>query len=308
MKQYTKLIVLFSLLSLLYLLQIFAIPADARSLNRYNLSGTEAKLIALSFAIPYIVIWFTALYGYIKLKGYSLSIIGNQEGKAFSMIANGLLVLAFWMPISTILTNLGTWISQRDPSLKPETTIISNYVTLGFTLLAFVLIYRGAQKLKPILKKYGTKIDYQSFFPELFVMASALFIYLTFTNDARTAPTENVPLATYYLPDALILITIVLPYIAVWYLGMNAARLIQIYRLRISGTLYKNALQNLARGVICVIISLISIRYLASMTSVFSDATLKFILLLVYALLIVIAIGYIFIAVGARRLKKIEEV
>lgn len=309
MKQHKKLLVLFTLFSLVYLALILFIPAEARSLNRYNISGTEAKLISLSFAIPYMLIWFTALYSYSKFKNYATSIINSKEGVGFSKIADGLLALAIWMPVSAIFSNnFVTYVSRSNPDLRPIMTILSNYVNIIIIFIAFLLLYQGAKHL--ISTVYTKKIatEDNNFFPEIFLIASGLFAYFTFANPARTNPTETIPLATYYLPDWLILLTIVIPYICIWFLGLTAASMIQSYRLNVSGILYRSSLQYLASGVISVIVTLITLRYLVSMTSFFSDTTLRIILAIVYLLLILIAIGYILIAIGARKLKKIEEI
>ena len=76
----------------------------------------------------------------------------------------------------------------------------------------------------------------------------------------------------------------------------------------IPGILYKKALRNLADGVFVAISAIITLRIIVSMTAWFESRTLKIILLIIYLLLLVIAVGYVFIARGAKKLDTIEEV
>ncbi|HSX43684.1 MAG TPA: hypothetical protein VLE69_00065, partial [Candidatus Saccharimonadales bacterium] len=64
----------------------------------------------------------------------------------------------------------------------------------------------------------------------------------------------------------------------------------------------------LALGLGVVVGFLMVLRYLVALTTTLDNLALKYLLLVVYLLLIFIAIGYGLIASGAKRLKKIEEV
>lgn len=134
------------------------------------------------------------------------------------------------------------------------------------------------------------------------------YCYVTLTNPARQFPPSSGIKAAYYLPDWLLVTTIIIPYLFVWFYGMRAAAHLAFYRKNVSGVVYKQALGYLAVGLGTVIVSSMALRFLVSLTTLLNSLSLKILLILLYALIFVIASGYIFIAVGAKKLKRIEEV
>jgi hypothetical protein len=102
--------------------------------------------------------------------------------------------------------------------------------------------------------------------------------------------------------------TLVAPYLYAWFLGFVAAYEIYLYSQKASGIIYRRAWAWLTAGLLTVICTSIAMQYLSTMAERLSHLRLTGILVAVYILLLVMAAGYILIAVGSKQLRRIEEV
>lgn len=310
MRKHLPLLVSFTCLALIYAGLTIFIPSDKVSLTKYDISETQAKTIALTFVLPYILIWFIALYAYIKLQNYHQLIKKSDDGKALKVISQGLLALALWMSLSAIVGALTTFIGRENPDLRPTMVILSNYFNLAFVLLGTMLIYRGARCLYASVKKKGSLLSFWQQHPSsavILLTVSGVYAFLTLTSPTRAvagAPGER---AIYYLPDWLLILTVILPSIIVWYLGFKAAILVYDYREIVPGIIYKKSLALLASGLMVTIGSFMILRYIVSVSNILSGSTLKIILAIFYIWILAIGIGYILIGLGAKKLQKLED-
>ncbi len=306
-----KLFSLFSLLGLIYVWSNFGLPPNEVTQMRYHLSFAQLQLLRVTLVVPILAIWFVAFYGYSKFKEYSELIKESPDGKALSHISTGLLVLAIWLPVNSIVSNVTAYWQRVYPNLTPSLVIFRNYLALAIVLGAFWCIHKGARELLLLLlkgDKNSVSTDLKQYYKVVFLAASLLLVYLTFSNPARQFPTEGVAQAAYYLPDFLIFLTIIIPYVAILYLGLSAFQFIHTYGKKVTGIIYAQALKYLANGIGVTVMTIMLLRYLTSMASILTTATLKVLLLIIYLLVAVIGVGYILIAIGAKKLKKIEEV
>ena len=112
----------------------------------------------------------------------------------------------------------------------------------------------------------------------------------------------------YRLPLWLILLTIIIPYLYSWMMGLFAVFEISQYRRVVRGVIYKDGLRLIATGTTCAIIASVALQYLTSSSPYLRLINLNSRLVISYVILITFAIGFILIAIGASKLKKIEEV
>lgn len=290
-----------------YAAYTFGIPPDQAALTRYGLTGTQARFLSLTILVPLVAIWYIAFYGFVKVKQY-VSLIGdNKDGRALKILSDGLMYLAVSLPLTSLASNARLYISRHNPSLVEEMTIAYNYFTLTIVLLGIWLVAHGARKLAGTLEKKSFPLS-QNVLVAVFTAFCIFYTYITLTDPARRVAADTGGTAAYYLPDFLVFSTIVIPYICLWYLGLRAAYHIALYRRNVPGILYQKALRFLSSGIVFVVLSLMVLRLTASLTSFLNDLTLKYLLGFLYFLLIFIAIGYVLVAMGAKKLKKIEEV
>lgn len=307
MKSSKRIYLLFGILALIYIGLILFLPPDASSLTRYSISPERSKQLALTIAVPYVLIWFIAFYGYWNIRHYADTIRKSADGRALKTISDGLLILAIGLPVAAILGNLLTFVGRTYPNYLALSTVTGVYIDMMIGVLGMTKIHNGAQELVEIADE-GAKTKPAYIVMIFIAIIGTVYTYLTMTNPARQFPNPNTGRAAYYLPDWLLILTVILPYLYIWYSGLKAAYYIAYYRRNVNGLLYRSALANVARGIVAIIISRIFLRFLTSMNTLVSTWSLKYLLVVIYILILIIGIGYGLVARGAKKLKKIEEV
>lgn len=303
-----KLYTFLGLALVIYAAIVFGAPVDQEALQRYNMTEIQSRILSLSIVIPIATIWFVAFYGYSRFRDYSRMIRKSTDGKAFSQISTGLAILAIGLPIGTIISSFSRLIVRERPDLLPASTVMNHYVTIGLTIFAFWYIHKGAYQLQKLTKEQPRGREW-SLLLGAFVALALTYVYLIMTNPARNSSDPSFDgQAIFYLPDWLIITTIILPYLYVWYVGMVSGFYINYYQKKVGGVIYKESFRFLALGVLAVIISSILRQYFTAVSNLLADLRLAPLLMIVYTLLIAIAAGYVLIAIGARKLKHIEEV
>jgi hypothetical protein len=269
----------------------------------YHLSNAQYHVLIMAIILPLVAIWFAAFYGYAKLKEYSQAVQKSREGPAFRLIAHGAAWLAWALPATSISSVIFTSIANVHPGFHAAAIIIDNYISLALGLIAFIIISRGTRALSDTVHTGTSLFGFRNLIA-LFITIGVVFCYLTLNNITASHNDGN----PYHLPVWLLLLTIIVPYLYAWFLGLLAAYEVGMYSKNVKGVLYKQALNLLALGIVGVIITSILIQYLSSLSESLSHLTLNYILIVIYILLIVYCIGYVLIALGAKKLRKIEEV
>ncbi len=282
----------------------FQTPSQ-QATTRYNLDVVQLNLLKLTVIIPVLIIWSAILYSCLKLHSYSQIIIHSEDGRAFRLIAQGV----FFMLVSSISSSyisLFIQFSQNNPGLVVNLRILNNYVVVFLALSSFYLIWKGSRKLITIanaekkIKKQAKFIWFSVF------MLSFPYVYFVLQNPVRNVSDMAGINSTYNLPDVLILATIVAPYILTWLLGIYSVVNMSIFKEETKGIIYKNVLGKFYRGFLTVIVLVISMQYLTQFSTFLSQANLSIILIIVYIILFVNALGLMMVANGARQLTKIE--
>lgn len=290
-----------------YLVMTFSIPPDPAALDKYDITSSQARLLGLTITIPIILIWGAAFYGYDRFKRYAASIRQDRDGQALDSIANGLMVLALGLPISSLTSTALSYASRTNEGLIPTAVIVNNYVSMLVALVAFAYILRGAKALAEVTgRKFLVKN--RRMYDAVYVALAAAYSYAVLNSDYKTEPAPGTNQASYYLPDWLIVTTLLVPYLAAWYAGLLANAQLGFYRRNVKGTLYKSALGYLVAGIMTVVITSVIIQLFSLFGAEIADLSLGALLVVIYALIAVIAAGYLFIAMGAKRLNKLEEV
>lgn len=304
-KNYYYLLILFSLV---YLALTIFTPPDSKGIERYGLSELNAKLLSLTFVIPIIAIWYCAIYGFIKLKTYAESIRDSKDGQALLTMTRGLLVLSLGLPISSLISSFFTLFVRNNLIPMFVQTITSSYISIIISVVAYWFLFLGSRKLYELAKKKKVKSGNTLFFWIFLIPTVIAYIYLVLSALETGVGAQANPRAIDLLPVPLVFLTIVFPYIFAWFLGYKASFNVLFYKDSINGSIYKQALSFLALGIVSLIFSSIFIQFLTASNQLWQRLTLGPLLGLIYVLLAVIAVGYLFIAYGAKRLKKIEEV
>lgn len=290
----------YTLLIIIYIVLSFMSPVPAKTLHQYHITAFDMRLLSLAVMVPYVAIWGAAFYGYVKLSDYAHMIKRNADGKAIQKLARGLLCLALWLPVTSIVSILFTNISNSHSEFATPAAIMNDYLGLIIPFVGFLYIGIGASDFSKITKRHPSQLA-------KYVTALILIsVGVVYTHLVTT--TQNALNAQDHVDTITMLITLVIPYIFMWYVGMIATYEIYAYQLRVKGILYGRSLKLLAIGMALLIITSIFLQYLSTLSNRLTSLSLNGVLALIYLLLLILGVSYVLIAVGAKRLQKIEEV
>jgi hypothetical protein len=270
--------------------------------NPYHLTLTERNLLQLTIILPVLVIWLVALNGAASFQRYARLIRGSEDGDALQWISAGVTLLVLYYILQSVLTQLplffvGKW-------LLIPVLMLANHVPLMLALVAFLVILAGAWKLRALtVKRLGLGGLAAIAFP--YLVLGAIYAWLFYKNLPNGTAANGVP--KFAGPEPLPLLTVAIPYIIAWIAGILAITIIAEYARTIHGTIYRRALKDLVRGLTGALGFSILIELMQLSTGVFQGLSLWAVLLILYVLIVLYAVGFVFIARGAKKLSLIEE-
>lgn len=280
---------------------------DQEVIDRYNITAAQLKLISLSVFLPLFGIWFAAFYGFIHFENYATSIVRSPDGKGLKKVADGLLLIGLSLPLNSLVSSALEYGVDHEIVGERLSTIIDNYFALVLPLLGAMLLFKGATQLLATLKKPVKNRGSERIALTLVVLTGAVYAILTLVDKMDTSTSTN-PSLHQYVPGWLIVATVIVPYVLMWAWGLVASLRLRAYHRAVEGAIYKPALSRLQQGVLVVILTSIGLQLFTVTMTNLESLSLGPLLIIVYILLAVISAGYILIALGAKRLRKIEEV
>lgn len=294
-----------TVMAVLYIGLIFVLPVNHLTMQHYNLSAVEFRIVTAVIALPTIAVWFAAFWGYAKLREYSHTIVKSKEGPQFAKLGAGCVWLAWSLPLTTLTSSILNGIGDKWPGFHPSAIIITNYVALIAPLIAFVIIGLAARDM---IGKSRLNFDVPSarLAMVLFLGGGLLYCFLIFRSLDLTSLTSTHN--SYFLPVWLLIVSVIIPYLYAWCIGLLAAYEIMLFSVNVRGLLYRRALLYLVFGLVIVILSSIALQYVSSVVPRTGALVFNYRLLLILSVRIVNGIGFFVLALGASRLKKIEEV
>ena len=287
------------LLTIAALLAVF-LPPDPVYESELHISATIYRISVLTLIVPYGLIWFSAFYAYGKLDQYADKVRHSREGDAFKKVANGIGFLAWGLALSTILSTIIGAVVARNPHLAPFRALSTSYLALIVSLFSFVAVSRGTRQFDELVHVRPTRIAVQTI---LLVFTAIGAFYVSIVIHA-----QDIGHNPYHLPLSILVLTLVIPHMFSWFVGLFSAYELFLYRQRSTGVLYKHALSYFTSGFVIVIISAIAVQFLTGAYINKTNFSLGTVLIEVYGLLIIEATGYALIALAAKRLKRLEEV
>jgi len=134
------------------------------------------------------------------------------------------------------------------------------------------------------------------------IILASVYTWLITTHGPGVAPDKS-----FYLPDWVIVFTLAVPYTFIWCVGFNAVYQLREYKNGVKGTIYKRAFENLSKGFGVIILLSITIQFITTLAAQLSRLNLTPLLLVVYLLILLYAVGYGLVARGSNKLRGIEE-
>jgi hypothetical protein len=272
---------------------------SAITMAQYHLGVIGLRIIYATFIVILAAIWYIGFYGYEKLQSYSRLIAGGKDHKPVAWLKKGIFVIALWLPVSSVISSILKYIASHHVAMLPAITIIDNYISLLLPLIAFFLLSKGARGLSDLTRQRPT-------FGATNLLTAAV-IYLGLIDYHLVISTHD-RAAVYHMSLWFILTTLVAPYIYMWYIGIMTTYEIYQYRLKVQGIVYRSSWTLLSLGIGWLIVTSIGLQYLTTITNRLTHVSIYWLLIIIYALLLVLSIGFILIAAGTRKLRRIEEV
>lgn len=274
------------------------LPPDPQALHTLHTSAASYRIALAAILIPYIIIWYTAFYAYAKLREYAQPLKQERDGAGFHKIAAGMGALAFSLVIPTIISLVLNNIAQHHASFRAASVVITNYLSVFPALISLLIIYNGSRMLISLFRGRTRQLDFRWHAP-WFMLLCVIFSHLALQNQHRYH--------VYHLNSWVLIVTYIVPYLYVWMVGLLSTYNFYTFAGTVKGLLYKQAVRRFANGIAVVIIGSIGIQFF-DVTFAKRISSLGSVLLIDYVLLVIVAVGLILMALGAKKLKRIEEV
>jgi hypothetical protein len=300
----SKLVIAFIILGVIYLAQVFTISANDSGLKRFHISTTKATVLSLAVVIPYLIIWAIALIGYLKFRRYVRRIRPSRDGQAMFVVMCGLFWLLLWLPINSIVGNLTNHLSDTHHAWASNLYRANLFVSLGILFVAFLLLYIGSMRIMALKEEWhldAKALLWRQVFYTTYACFSALYIFAVFAANRHSSQ----PVSLYF-SDAVLLLAIMVPRLIMWFFGVHAVWNIRSFSRNTVAPIYREAFKYVAAGVGLITLCLVTIGILTTSNGL-SHYNLGIILVIVYAILVVMAAGWLVLGRGAGKLERIEQ-
>jgi hypothetical protein len=286
---------------LLFILIVLLAPPNPITLAQYNLTHPSYRVLFLAtVGLPAFITWFAAFYGYEQLRTYSVLIRKSNESSAFEDVTKGSRWIAMYLPVVILVSVLFMGLANEWSSLRGPGLVLSNYVGAILSIVAFTHVGTGARKLtnnanvRPSLNKVRWLMA-------TFILVGVLYCYYIVEHGQR-------PSSPYYLPVAVVLLTIVVPYFYAWFMGLLAILDIEAYAATAPGILYRKALRLLSGGLLIIIISSILLQLINSANTHRGRLIFGSVLVARYVFYLTISLGFVLVGRSAKKLQQIEKI
>lgn len=272
----------------------------------YGLFHWQVVALQITIAAAFLVTWLAAFYGARRIAEYQHALEEGEHHRSFRMISAGLHVLAIGLVLTGLVSGARSSLTGEAGSVR-ALTITLNYLYAFFPLAGFLLLRQGTLWLLPAevartLRSIRVEVTV------ITVLLGAVMTYLVFTDPGRIAPAMPGGQATFYLPDALVLGTVMLPLVVAVAFGTLAVFNLYRYVERTAAVIYEKTLPPFANGVFLVVASTVVLELLLMLGSArLQGLGLAGVLVAVYLFLGIQTTGYLLVARSAGRLAKLQK-
>jgi len=268
-----------------------------------SVANPARLIIRFSIFIPVLLIWVTAIRGALTFKAYAKIIHESPEAASLGKIANALFWLVGYIVAITLVGAVVPYFTESP--ILASILVLRDHLPAFITLIAFIQLYQGSHQLKKIA-------DFATWSPSTiwFFIGYAIFclvFVLTFAANAGMNSAQAINRnSSSVLPPAVLLVTLILPYLAAWFIGLLASINIAKFSYRVKGIIYRRALKDLVFGIWSIVLFAMVLQLLTFTIRILLGLSLVPILALLYALLLLYALGFMLIYSGAKKLTRIE--
>lgn len=295
--------------SLLYVWFSFTAPIDADSAAAFGLSTIQLRLVQVTIILPIVGSWIIGVIGYNQLLRFGNTTPFADQQTAFKRIAVGIMLLVSSSILPAFLNIIRNRLENTVSDIGVITTIISNYMDVFLPLVGLALIFVAIKSLAQSVNAPKLSFGKLTVAGVLVIALSVLNVWLVFTNDARQVATTVGGQATYYVSDSIIILTLLIPTIITWCIGIIGVMYSFHYQRFAVGIVFKTAIARFTWGLIFVLVATIMLQLLQSLggTRLLAIGT-EGILGIIYLFIILQTVGYLCIALGSKKFTVVEKI
>jgi len=238
------------------------LAARTGSVKLYGLDPRQLFYVRLASIAFNLVHWLIGTFCVVTLADATRVV--TEKRTSFRRIALGVLAMVVGSMVGSNAAALRSVFVGQAEIIK-TLTFIYNYSYALSTLVAAALFFSGSGLLaggdaKVKIWKGWNVIGYVGL-----VLLMAAHVWLVFTNPDRhvTSPADGI--VAYYLPDIVVAVTIVLPYLLAYTLVLFSAFRSAKYFLNSGGIVYKDASRQFVTGQILAMLGIFILQFLLSL-------------------------------------------
>ncbi len=262
------------------------------SSDQFRITEAQVFVLRTSISAMYLFMWMGGLYGVLSMQ--------SQKLKGFGVVGNGLFLILLAFIIPTVVNAIGAPYIQVE-KFNMIMTIVNNYFYVLLPLIGFYLIFKGLKAVWSLADEVVRTLDDKIITGFFVLLISGVYTYFVFTNNTRQMSDIPGIKPTYYLPDLLIFLTIIVPSVVAWGFGVYSA-LLAGRIANLSLVTEEIRLTRLVKGIWFVIFSSILLQMLLSLgTSRLLSLGVGTILVIVYLFLLLQLLGFLLVAFSIKR-------
>lgn len=218
------------------------------STNVFRISRQTMVLLQFSVTIPYLGVWLVALRGILVFDNFIRGLSDVEYVQGLRLMKTGLVLLFAAMLAGTLFGAFAGLCRALETRVELATISMHYVNTVAYTA-AFTSIFSGSRRLVESASSERDEARIRrtlvfSVWTAMTLVSLALF----FTNQSRTSSIDPAVPATYFLPDEIVLSTVIVPTVVGWYFGLASIdKLVQISS-SVRALLVKNYLRRASRG------------------------------------------------------------
>lgn len=293
---------------LLYL--VLSMSAPMTTNTSVHISRLVLVLLGATIIVPYLLTWLLAVLGWYHFNQFvrSAQLKHLHHVSAFRWVSRGLGLLIVDLIGVPILNAVRGLYPVTEITIMKPLTILSNYFHVAVPLIAFGFLFYGSRKL--LRHNHYAQSIHSKVLPTFVsvLLLVVLFCLSAFTNPSRQTSSNPAVIATYYLPDVLIALTIILPLAITWALGLMTALNTERYVHSLADPRWRRAIISYFHGLLAIVSSAIILQGVTAIgNQQLQQISLVLTFAIVYLFIFIQAWGYIVIRTSARHLRQLVE-
>jgi hypothetical protein len=279
-----------------YLVLTMTAPRSTEA-NPYHFSVALILVLSLTIIGLLLLTWVLGFYAWLQLDRYTNKLPAGPSRQAFGQMARGMWLLAAGLVVSSLLSATKAFYAN-DALISTVMTQLNYYIIVGFPFLGFMWLRTGSRHLAVAAQAAMTiQAKLLTVGPPVALLAS-FYVFLAVTNSTPGAQMlASGPIGFLVLPASIILV------VASWVLGLLAALNVERATYRGEGARNSQPLVKLYNGILTTTGGFIILDALLSLgTTRLQALPVSVILLLIYAFIGVVGLGFFLVGRSVREL------